>query len=308
MQILTFNIYHMKKSLLFVACALAMMTTSCENSELLTNSAETSLVTLNVQSPEMVLRSFGDGTSATDLYYAIYDADGNIVSEISKVDEATKETINITKTLQLRLVTGNTYSMIFWADNMNDVCDVDFTNKIMTFKPTTANMEEYDAFYAYEAPFKVTGDLTKTIYLYRPFAQINVGANDFVAADAAGLKVTNSQIKLTTYSTMNLVDGTVANEVEVTYAYNNIPTGETFPVAGYEYLAMNYVLVAQEQETVDVEFSYNNGGNYVNDYTFVPVQRNYRTNIYGSILTSDVEVNVVIEPAFEEPDNNHVVD
>jgi hypothetical protein len=71
---------------------------------------------------------------------------------------------------------------------------------------------------------------------------------------------------------------------------------------------MNYVLVAQEQETVDVEFSYNNGGNYVNDYTFVPVQRNYRTNIYGSILTSDVEVNVVIEPAFEDPDNNHVVD
>jgi hypothetical protein len=70
---------------------------------------------------------------------------------------------------------------------------------------------------------------------------------------------------------------------------------------------MNYLLVAADKATVDIEFSYNNGGNYVFDYTFVPVQRNYRTNIYGSILTSDVEVKVVIEPAFNDPDYNYPV-
>ena len=68
---------------------------------------------------------------------------------------------------------------------------------------------------------------------------------------------------------------------------------------------MNYLLVAADKTNVDIEFSYNNGGNYVYEFPNVPVQRNYRTNIYGSILTSDVEVNVVIEPAFNEPDNNY---
>ena len=33
-------------------------------------------------------------------------------------------------------------------------------------------------------------------------------------------------------------------------------------------------------------------------FTSVPLQRNYRTNIYGSLLTNSVDFNVVIEPAF----------
>jgi len=33
----------------------------------------------------------------------------------------------------------------------------------------------------------------------------------------------------------------------------------------------------------------------------VPVQRNYRTNIYGSLLTNSVNINVEIVPAFNEP-------
>ena len=281
----------MKKLLLVVAALSAMFVVSCNESDFDVNDPKhLSEVTIYVETPEFVSRAYGDGTSATDLYYGIYDAQGNLVSAISKIDDSSKEEINISKTLNLNLVTGNTYSMILWADNADDVCDVDFVNKVMTFNPVKANLEAYDAFYAYEAPFKVEGNMSKTIKLYRPFAQVNVGTNDIKLAKDAGLELVNSQIKVKTYSKMDLVTGNVSEEVDCTYAYNAIPQGQT-----------------ADKATVDIEFSYNNGDNYVFDYTFVPVQRNYRTNIYGSILTSDVEVKVVIEPVFNDPDNNYPV-
>ena len=68
---------------------------------------------------------------------------------------------------------------------------------------------------------------------------------------------------------------------------------------------MNYLLVSADKTLIDVCFSYNGDDDYIHNYTNVPVQRNYRTNIFGSILTSKVNLNVVIEPAFNAPDYNY---
>ena len=68
---------------------------------------------------------------------------------------------------------------------------------------------------------------------------------------------------------------------------------------------MNYLLIGTEKSTIDVEFGYSNGADeYNRTYTFVPVQRNYRTNIYGSLLTSSLDINIAIEPSFNDPDYN----
>lgn len=295
----------MKKILFSIAAVAALFATSCQNDAEETAKTNESVVTFVVETPEISTRAFGDGTSATDLYYGIYDKAGNLISAISKVDDATKETINISTTVSLNLVTGNEYSLIFWADNADDVCDVDFEAKTMTYNPAEANAEAYDAFWAYVEPFTVTGNLTKTVYLYRPFAQLNIGTDDIAAATAAGMTVSESKIAVTTPTTLNLVDGAVSNEVALVYDRTAIPAGETFPVADYEYLAMNYLLVGADKSTVDVDFVYSDGTNdYTQNYTFVPVQRNYRTNIIGSLLTSNVNVTIIIDPIFEEPDYN----
>ena len=34
------------------------------------------------------------------------------------------------------------------------------------------------------------------------------------------------------------------------------------------------------------------------------MQRNYRTNIYGTLISSEVSLKINIEPDFYEPDNN----
>ena len=103
---------------------------------------------------------------------------------------------------------------------------------------------------------------------------------------------------------LHLVSGTepVSDSVEVTFALDDIKKDETFPVAGNEYIAMNYLLVDAEKEVVDVEFTYTDGSNAkTRTVGSVPVQRNYRTNIYGQLLTSDVDINVEIRPGYDEP-------
>lgn len=62
---------------------------------------------------------------------------------------------------------------------------------------------------------------------------------------------------------------------------------------------MNYVLVPDYKTIADVTLDYTNGTTPMKrTFTSVPLQRNYRTNIYGSLLTNSVDFNVVIEPAF----------
>ena len=67
---------------------------------------------------------------------------------------------------------------------------------------------------------------------------------------------------------------------------------------------MNYLLVNSQKEVVDIEFGYTESdaaAAKTRTVGSVPVQRNYRTNIYGQLLTSDVDINVVIKPEYYEP-------
>ena len=266
------------KKLLIIALA-CISVVSCSKLDSIENMSEVKFI---VETPEMAVKAFGDGTSANDLYYGIYDENGNLISQISKVTEDDKETINISKTISTRLVTGNKYSMIFWADNAADVCDVDFTSKTMKYNPTLSNKETYDAFWAYVEPFTVTGDVIKTIKLYRPFAQLNIGTNDLADAELAGVIVSETKVAVTTPTTMNLIDGTVSEEVKLTYDLNAIPANETFPIDGYEYISMNYLLIGKDKVTADIEFAYSSEEKeYGRTFTFVPLQRNYRTNIFS---------------------------
>ncbi|MBR2026625.1 MAG: hypothetical protein IKA07_05770, partial [Alistipes sp.] len=186
---------------------------------------------------------------------------------------------------------------------------VDFANKKMTVDYTAAttlsNDENRDAFYKRHT-FTVTGAQTETIELRRPFAQLNIGTSDYTASANAGYTPNQSFVKVTKLGdVLNLwndkVEGT---DAVITFDYAAIPTTETFPVTGYEYLAMNYLLVDSEKEVVDIEFAYketSTGDAKTRTVGSVPVQRNYRTNIYGQLLTSDVDINVVIKPEYYEP-------
>ena len=290
----------MKKLFLVLAAAFAMVACQTDINEVGVVGGEVD-VTFEVGTPT---RAYSDGQSATVLQYAVYEGE----TELTALTVTDGE-IHGSTTVSFKLVTGNTYTVIFWAAAPNAPYTVDFANKKMTVDYTAAttlsNDENRDAFYKRHT-FTVTGAQTETIELRRPFAQLNIGTNDYLHAEEAGYEPTKSYVKVTQLGdVLNLwndeVEGT---DAAISFDYAAIPTGETFPVAGYEYLAMNYLLVNSQKEVVDIEFGYTESdaaAAKTRTVGSVPVQRNYRTNIYGQLLTSDVDINVVIKPEYEDP-------
>ena len=279
-----------------------MFASSCQNELEVGAVGEESVVSFTISTPDMGSRAYSDGSTATVLQYAVYEGETEL-RDLTVMDA----TINGSTTVELKLATGKTYNVIFWAAAPN--APYTFTpadGKVsVNYGSAISNNENLDAFYAVKE-ITVKGAQTETIELRRPFAQLNIGTNDYDEAKSAGYEPTLSKVVVSNvYQSINLWDGKVSDNTEVTFDYNNIKKDETFPVLGYEYLAMNYLLVDNRKELVEVTFSYKeeSGEEQTRKVGSVPVQRNYRTNIYGQLLTSDVAVNVEIVPEYEEPDN-----
>ena len=304
----------MKRYLLstFTIAAAALLVTSCNDE--MDNGLKTGdegTVTFTAQLPsEMGTRAFADGLTAKHLQYAVYEAGQSTPlkvfgDETTVVGEA--EMVNLKKSVTLKLTSGKSYDVIFWADATTD--------SPYTFNPASQevsvdyskvnnNSDNCDAFFKKET-ITVSGNQSVDVKLTRPFAQVNIGTDDFDAAKASGLEVTQTEVVAKAFATLNLATGEVADEDERTFTMKAIPTASDgeFPVAGgYKYLSMDYLLVGADKATVDVAFNY--GGPQNRTFTNVPVQRNYRTNIYGSLLTNTTDFNVVIEPAFATTNYN----
>lgn len=304
----------MKRYLLstFTIAAAALLMTSCNDE--MDNGLKTGdegTVTFTAQLPsEMGTRAFADGLTAKHLQYAVYEAGQSTPlkvfgDETTVVGEA--EMVNLKKSVTLKLTSGKSYDVIFWADATTD--------SPYTFNPASQevsvdyskvnnNSDNCDAFFKKET-ITVSGNQSVDVQLTRPFAQVNIGTDDFDAAKASGLEVTQTEVVAKAFATLNLATGEVADEADRTFTMKAIPTASDgeFPVAGgYKYLSMDYLLVGADKATVDVAFNY--GGPQSRTFTNVPVQRNYRTNIYGSLLTNTTDFNVVIEPAFATTNYN----
>lgn len=304
----------MKRYLLssFTIAAAALLVTSCNDE--MDNGLKTGdegTVTFTAQLPsEMGTRAFADGLTAKHLQYAVYEAGQSTPlkvfgDETTVVGEA--EMVNLKKSVTLKLTSGKSYDVIFWADATTD--------SPYTFNPASRevsvdyskvnnNSDNCDAFFKKET-ITVSGNQSVDVKLTRPFAQVNIGTDDFDAAKASGLEVTQTEVVAKAFATLNLATGEVADEADRTFTMKAIPTASDgeFPVAGgYKYLSMDYLLVGADKATVDVVFNY--GGPQNRTFTNVPVQRNYRTNIYGSLLTNTTDFNVVIEPAFATTNYN----
>lgn len=295
--------------------AVMMIATSCEKVDAnIDTQQELSTITFNVGTPEIATRAYSDGSTATVLQYAVYNAAGEILPSLTVNDG----TINGKTTVQLQLTTGNKYSVIFWAAAPGAPYTVDFADKTMTvdYSKAVCNDENRDAFYAYHE-FTVTGAQTEPVELRRPFAQLNIGTADYEDSKKAGYVPTHSSVKVSNVYTVLDLKGGIASkptdvDLEVEFKSAEIKRDEAFPVAGNEYLAMNYFLVKTEKEVVDIEFTYGTSKDDPNakmrKVGSVPVQRNYRTNIYGKLLTSEVDVNVEIKPVYnkEAYNNDHL--
>ena len=302
----------MKSFKYLAAAALTLLAVGC-NKEQVTEVPDGQMVdvTFTAALPgEMATKTLGDGQTAKKLYVSVYENN----AEKTKLDLDKTATFTDLKTqVKFSLVKGKTYNFVFWAQAEGAPYDVtDLKNIKVKDYTTGANDEKRDAFYATRKELKVNGALTETIKLYRPFAQVNFATADYADAKKAGF---NPAVSSFTASEAATTFDTFAEEgkdkVEVALTETEIPADvlKTLDGKTYTRLAMNYLIPVGKQgesHNIDVAatFKANNGEAVTVSAPNAPVQNNYRTNILGNLLTSQVIFNVEIVPIFNEPDND----
>lgn len=309
----------MKRLFLFLAVAGLMATTACSRDEMESAGMNgDGVVTFSARLPEQLqTRSMGDGQTARKLTYAVYAAGEQTPLLTSESEGAPAvEFTDLKAQLTLRLTTGKSYDVLFWADaygqkDESNPYKVDYQAQTVTvdYAAAESNDESRDAFFGSVTGMKVTGAMSQDVTLVRPFAQVNVGTDDLEEAVAGGLQsaaLATSMSATNVPTTLNLLNGTTTGSTSVDFASHAVPT-ESLVVSGrtYTYLAMNYLLMGADKTTTNIAFAFTDSATTGNlTFSNVPVQRNYRTNIIGSVLTGDVDFDIDIDPGFGEPDHN----
>lgn len=316
----------MKKHWLYsLAVAAAVGMTACSADEMPGPNLSGQEVTVSFSAAipaEMNTRAISDGTTAKNLYYAVYEAGSKTPliykTESEKSDNAEEPVFDGLKTeLELKLITGKTYDIVFFAAADGAPYTLNLEDQTMTvdYENALANDEKRDAFWGVRKSYKVEGSGTEQVALTRPFAQVNVGTTDYDAAVALGVEYTTSQLKVNgVYSTMSLLDAgiTETTTTDVTFGYADLPVAdELFPkdegaaTRQYRYMTAVYVLVPADQITVDCEVGFKTAAGVERTISVpnAPVQRNFRTNIYGQLLTSTTNWNIEITPGYLKPDH-----
>ena len=303
----------MKSFKYLAAAALTLLAVGC-NKEQVTEVPDGQMVdvTFTAALPgEMATKTIGDGQTARKLYVSVYEND-DAKTKLASLDK-TADFADLKTQVKFSLVKGKTYNFVFWAQAEGAPYEVtDLKNIKVKDYTTGANDEKRDAFYATRKELKVNGALTETIKLYRPFAQVNFATADYADAKKAGF---NPAVSSFTASEAAKTFDTFAEEgkdkVEVALTETEIPADvlKTLDGKTYTRLAMNYLIPVGKQgesHNIDVAatFKANNGEAVTVSAPNAPVQNNYRTNILGNLLTSQVIFNVEIVPIFNEPDND----
>ena len=296
------------------ATAMSVLAIACAKEPVADNGQQAG-VSFEIENP-VVISKAGEGTTATQLYYQVFTADGQLIAGLPA---QSKTLTSLKTTVTFQLVKDQTYKFIFWAQTPTagyySFAGTDDAKDIRTitanYEGKEANDENFDAFFATES-FKVTGPVTKTVTLKRPFAQINIGTKDQLKAGnatAPAIDFTNAKSSVTVKGVPTVFSPLAATPetmltvpATVTFASAAIPT-EPLNVKGipYNYLAMNYVFAPAEGTVCDLTAEIVLTGREPIQLSSptTPIKRNWRTNILGSLLTSSVDFNVVVDPSIE---------
>lgn len=326
---------------------------SCSQNDLVGPANGDGNVQITVNLPgEAGTRTMGDGMTAKVLKYAVYEP-GSTTNEATLLYEGEVPFgASLSTTLNLNLLKKNYIVALFAQSEMslntadatadsNGVYDFDAENQTITVNYANMNSKDnqsdaYDCFYNVVTINGSTAT-SMSVTLYRPVAQINWGTNDLNGnGEIEDIFGTDGEYILTTLTTsglpttFNFMEGTVSDTDLYEGALTNfaVPAG-AYPVEGYNYVAVQYVLAgvptgvaettqevnnlveytATASTTYDLTLSISNSGNealevggtYEADAVSVdnvPVQANYQTNIYGTLLSNNTTLNVTVQPGF----------
>ena len=320
----------MKKIFSILALVGMIMTTACsnENNEPVIATDEAT-VTFSVNLNDIDSRVISDGTTVDQLIFAVFDSEGN---EITSKRQNNVPVSNCHATVTTRLQLGRGFPFAFWAQKSgNTFYNTTNLKDIVVNYAGYANDENRDAFTAVYSIDKVTQDFTQDVTLRRPFAQLDyvctieeweklknatyelLGSNLIVESGAFthyNALTGEASVPTTTPIEFALPEdylhtqsfdflGFVTSKVNDTYQDLFTSTdGDKF------WLSMNYILATPEVTNL--------GKTTMNIYGYkgydpspmpikcneIPIQRNHRTVVTVSDLTTQATLYININPAF----------
>lgn len=310
----------MKRIFYFVMAAV-LCVAACQKVDPIEQIGKKGEVAFTVNLPGSIgTKAISDGEKALKLFYATYTDGGKMIESLSNTTEGVAVS-GKKATIKLQLVKDLNYDVVFWAQA--EECKAYtfyWENATMTVDyKGLANDDYRDAFYAVRQDLIVTdGLLEETVYLYRPFAQINFGAADYdsvveyydqVSVDKG---MQSALLKAMVPNTLNLLDESLGDATSpVDYVFASIPNDPrelTVNGEDYKYVSMNYILAPKGNtpailNSITADFQFVEGNiNRSIEVKNVPYLRNHRTNIIGNFFTETALLNIVLDEIFEKPD------
>ena len=306
---------------------MALALTACQKEEFGGNEAE-GIYTFEVSADNIATKATidrdGNGTAVNRFIMEVYLAktSGELVLLDRQVKAPTAASPKSTS-FNLTLIKDQEYKVLFWADKGDDsmgdlyykttdnLQNVSFLNAART-----GNNDALDAFSKMEVITREESKagFTKSVQLTRPFGQVNFITTDIPAINAltggSAFLPTDVKVSYTTYTGFNVLTqtGTGSEDIEYTAPVYSAEDTQNDP-AKYT-LSMDYMLTAtSDRETRNLVklTALANGYELTTvEVANYPVQRNYRTNIIGKILTGDATFNITIDPIYGGEHNNYI--
>ena len=296
----------MNKKLLksFAAAAMSVLAIACAKEQVGPGEGAMVEATFDVDVPgvEVSTKGLSDAASVNELVFDAFRTQND-----TEPIEGLRQVVAVENgraTIQVKLIKGQNYRFVFWAQKANNgYYNTDnLSNITVDYSNALANDSSLDAFFAKEEVRNVQNPISKTIILKRPFAQVNYVTKEELGE---GLHIEQSQITVkNALTSFNPLRNKLSGAQDVTFDYNAVPT-EKLLIGGieYNYLATAFILAKSDnsKDIVDVEakFKANKGYSVTVSTPGLPCQRNYRTNVIGNFMSVDGTYNVEIDSAFK---------
>lgn len=319
------------------AAAAALLLSACQRNELGGGSLSGEEVTVGISAMMpldggAVLKSDaepGDASEINRCIMLVYLADDTDLSNATKVGEP--KTVEVTDGKasfgSLQLVAGHTYRLVLWADcatktsgadgatasfsdlyyNTGNYPEVSFKDGV----EYAGNDDSRDAFFA-SYQLEVDGPSNRTVKLHRPFGQLNIITSDYSVVETSFLALVPEMVSLTFSKVpqgINLLTGTLTETfIKPLTGVSVDVAAVTEPAAasGSKQLSFDYIFAPEGEQysipEITMSFDDAEGNEVASDYKFVnlPVQRNYRTNVTGALLTDRTGIDIEVVSDFDE--------
>lgn len=292
----------MKKKLLIILCAIIGFT-ACTKEDLGSRADQSK--------GEMTRVTVGlDNLAKTRSAYADPDlSDMRVVLIVSHNDKVvyteTRNGINFgsPQAFDVRLVSDQEYTVSCWADFGSDYYTVEAAEssmpKVEMVYPYVASNNKRDAYFAgKEVTFDSEGVKARTVdlKLTRPFGLVKINTTDYNAptVKAGGFRPSSYAMSVSVPTTMSLLNGVVGESKSISLSG---AVSSTYGVdADSKELSFDYLFATSDRKLIDFTVDYTAANGVVSyKYTSIPIQRNYRTNITGNILTKVGGVVVTVD-------------